>query len=264
MAFRSSALAQGSGVTSLTATPAGVVAGDYLCGVFAQDGGASGPTVPTGWVERVNNDTVGPDGGRNRYGDKIAAGGDDFTWTVPSAAGMLVNVALSGRNTTTPRTAVAGEKNETSNASPISVSHTGVTAAAGDDVLVFMALDQTAAADQWNFSTITGYTEQHDDSTTDWLTSAFDYRENVSAGATGALNSTATQTSGTTGAGWSVIVAAIASDGGGGGGGGGSKSQLMLLGVGGMVRAVALARLTEPVGRRSLGKLIAALLSGGK
>jgi len=47
-------------------------------------------------------------------------------------------------------------------------------------------------------------------------------------------------------------------------GGGGGAKNLMLLGVGGMVRFAALARLKEPVNRRTLAKLAGVLFGGGK
>jgi hypothetical protein len=126
---------------------------------------------------------------------------------------VAINAAFSGRNQSAPRTAVTGEKNETSNTTPVTVSHTGLTAATGDDIAVFMQLDQTVQIDDWSSSQISSYTEQQDDTTEAWITVAFDTRDNVSAGATGALSCTATRGAGTGNAGWSVIAVAIAISG---------------------------------------------------
>ena len=216
MAFRSSALGSSAAGGTITATPAGAAVDDYLSGIVATDSGSLTPTSPTGWVERVNNDQGAPDGARFRFADKIAVGSDSFTWDAKdSGNSYVINSANSGRNTSTPRTANTGEQNTTANASPVAVSHTGVTAANGDDVLVYMQLDQTAGVATWNFSQITNYTERQDDTALDWVTVAMDSRDNVSAGATGALDSTATLTAGTGNAGWGVIVVAIAASAGG-------------------------------------------------
>ena len=216
MAFRGSALGSSATGGNVTATPTGVAVDDYLCGVLVDDDAAATVTVPTNWTQRVNNDQVNPNGQEMRYADKIAVGSDNFTWNCStSAPTYVINVALSGRNTSAPRTAVTGEQNTSLNASPITVSHTGVTAAQGDDVLVFMQLDQDAGANDWNFSQITNYTERHDDTTLDWITIAMDSRDNVNAGATGTLSSTATRTVGVTNSGWGVIVASIAAAAGG-------------------------------------------------
>lgn len=195
----------------MTATPAGVAVNDYLGGCCVADNNGATITVPTSWTQRVDNDQTGPDTQQMRYADKIAAGGDNFTWNCSAAINVyVINAAWSGRNTAAPRTAVTGEQNTSVNASPITVSHTGVTAAQGDDIAVFMQLDQTLGSDDWNFSTITNYAEQQDDTARQWLTIALDTRDNVNSGATGTLSSTATQTVGTNGSGWGVIVVAIA------------------------------------------------------
>ena len=218
MAFRSSAFASSSSAGDITATPAGVTVDDYLSGIMVIDGFGGTITVPTSWTQRVNNDQANPNGQNMRYGDKIATGSDNFLWNFSGAAdGAVINAAHSGRNTSAPRTGVTGQQVTTLQASPMTVSHTGQTAAQGDDILYYSQTDQDVGTDQWSYSTITDYTSRHNDSSHVWMCLTLQTRDNVSAGATGTLSSTCTRTVGSFNSGSGTIVASIAAAGGGGG-----------------------------------------------
>lgn len=212
MAYRSSANASSAAGGTITATPSGVVAHDYLAGLYTADGSRT-ITQPTAWNAPISFDQVAPDGQSFRFSDKNdASGSDSFAWGTSDGIDVaVICAAWSGRDNTTPRsTAPVTTGNTTANASPISASFTGITALLNDDIAVFMATDQDAAAARWTFSTITGYTEQQDGIAVDWVSGlALDTRDAVSAGATGALASTITRGVGTGNAGYSGIVIAI-------------------------------------------------------
>ena len=266
MAFRSVAIAGSNTGGDLTATPAGVAVNDYLGGMAVGDAFGTPPSGMTGWTERANFDQAAPDTQAGRYMDTIATGSDDFTWTFPVDQSQMVIAAWSGRNTSAPRTAVQTTINTASNTSPISASMTGVTAATGDDIAVFIEMDKLSA-DPWTFSAITDYTERVEDSSVNFITSGMQTRDNVSGGATGALATTITRTSGTANSGYAGVVVAIAQAPST------ALSRQLLLGVGmlrGCLGAVGLYSLTQVVknpaiSRRTLlgGRWWGKLVAGG-
>ena len=209
MAYRSSVTSTSNVSGTLGGTPTGLAAHDYLCGVYVGDGSGT-PTVPTGWTSRLNQDQATPDGQIFRFADKLdATGSDAVGWTTVSSTGnSVINACWSGRNNTTPRTALVGTTDTTARSSGFAETITGVTAAGGDDIAVFMQTDETASSNAWSFSTITSYTEREDVATADWMAVGLDTRDNVSAGATGSLSCTISSAAGTTGFG--AIVVAIA------------------------------------------------------
>jgi len=212
MAFRSSAIASSASGGTLTATPAGVAAHDYLGAFCVQDVQTQTITPPTGWTQRTNIDTAGPDGQTIRYLDKDDASGSDSFAVVfgGSNHAVLITGAWSGRDNTTPRsTTPVTTSNTSANASAISSTITGITATANDDIAVWMCTDQDAAAGRWTYSTITNYTEQRDGVAVDWVSgAALDTRDNVSSGATGNFSATITN-SASGNAGYFGIVVAI-------------------------------------------------------
>lgn len=219
MAYRSAASASSTSGGTLTATPAGVAAHDYLAGIYTADGSRT-VTVPSGWNTAINIDQASPDGQTTRFSDKNdATGSDNFGWGTSDGVNIAcINAAWSGRDNTTPRsTTPVSTTNTSANASPISCSFTGITASNNDDIALFKITDQDAAAARWNFAPPTNYTERVDGVAVDWVSGiALDTRDNVSAGATGSLASTATRTSGTGNAGYAGIVVAIKAAAGGG------------------------------------------------
>jgi len=213
VAYRSSAITSSATGGNLTATPAGVQAHDYLSLQFTRDAVQAAPSWPAGWTQRVDNSRSTPDGIGSFVADKDdATGSDDFTVVDGNTnQSALITSALSGRYNAAPRSATpVATQNLASNASPISASYTGITAQDLDDILVYKETDQLAADGRWNFDVITGYTEREDGVATDWVSGlALDTRDAVGAGATGALASTITRTSGTGNAGYGAVVMAI-------------------------------------------------------
>jgi hypothetical protein len=86
MAFRSSAITSSATGGTLTATPAGVQAHDYL-GLFLVRDDTTAITIgyPTGFTEQVNADQVLPDKQTVRYADKPDASGADSFAVVTDA-----------------------------------------------------------------------------------------------------------------------------------------------------------------------------------
>lgn len=214
MAFRSSAAASSNTGGAITATPTGVAAHDYLCGMMIRDNTSGAVSVPTAWnAALVITGTA--DGQLYNFSDKNdASGADAFQWnTNDGNSASLVNSAFSGRDNTTPRsTTIVQTNNNSLNASPISASFSGITALNADDIAVFMGTDQNTQTATWTFSTISGYTERQDGQPVDWCSGiALDTRDNVSAGATGSLASTITRATGTGSAGYAGFVVAIKS-----------------------------------------------------
>ena len=209
MAYRSSASAVSNSGTSISATPASVAANDYLGAGLTVDVTGNTITPPSGFTQQVNNDQAAPDGQTHRYFDKIATGSDAFGFTIsPGNEAVLIVAAFSGRDTSNPRsTAPVATSNTSSNASPVTSTYTGITATAGDDILVFKSTDHGNST--WGYTQISGYTERQDATSTAWSTAAMDTVDNVGAGATGSLSSTITLLTGADGTGYSGIVVAI-------------------------------------------------------
>lgn len=219
MAFRSSATTtQGAGISAdLVATmPAGVASGDQLIALTTWDGFNTSVTPPADWNLLDFHSNSAPDGQTIVLWTKVATGseGATQTWSAQTKAVVGIIAAWSGRSST-PLTSseVVKTNNTSSNASPISVSLTGITASTSDDIAVFIGLDNPSSS-QWSFSQITNYTNQATGNSGDFAVGNFQYRNNVSSGATGSLATTATRDSGTGNAGWGGFVIRIPVAGG--------------------------------------------------
>lgn len=222
MAFRSSAKASSSSGGTITATPTGVAAHDYLGATYLCDTNTGNLNVPSGWTNDQTNQWAsgGPDGGRQFFAFKADASGTDgfgFSDTAGTASNALITAAWSGRDNSTPHSTARVKTLDTnSNTSPVSATITGITASAGDDIAVFMGADQTVAGGRWTFSTITGFTERQDGVATDWVSGiALDTQDNVAGGATGNFSTTITRGSGTGNTGYAAVVVAIKAASGG-------------------------------------------------
>ena len=220
MTFRSASTPiHGDLNTGITANqPSGYQAGDILLAFFTSDvsGGIAvhGNVTFTGWT--FIEEAFGGTDGENVYVfGRIATGSDNFaaSTTDTSAQTTIVVGAWSGRTQAIP-TNFQKSQVDANASSPVSVSLTGVTAATGDDIAVWVGLDQTAAADTWGFSAISGYTEQVDYASGDWDSDSLQTRDNVSSGATGSLATTATILTGAGQTAWLGIVIALSSGSG--------------------------------------------------
>lgn len=214
MAFRSSAKANATS-GSVTATPPSVVAGDLLIAHFNHDSG-SNPT-PSGWT-LIDSDTYFPDGQVGAIYYRVATGTDSFTFSSDTGFGMALTVsAYSGRDTSSPFSATAVKTvNSSNNSSPVSVSMSGITASAGDDIVVVCGGDQPSDVARWSASTISSYTLRQNQVNEDYCSAiTLQTRDNVSAGATGSLAFTFTRTGGSDGLGYLGWVLALKAGAGG-------------------------------------------------
>lgn len=212
MAYRSSSSTSFAGTSALTATaPAGVVSGDRLLALITDDNAAQTLTPATGWAASIGNaDLATPDGQSiEAFEKRNASGSDSYNFVASGTNEAIVQVlAFSGRDTVAPAT-ITVTTNTTANATPIAVSLSGVTALEGDDVAALLAMDQTSSTDVWDSTAPTGYTERQDVGNAAWCVAAVSTRDNVSAGATGALTMTSTRTAGSGTAGYGGFVVAI-------------------------------------------------------
>ncbi len=215
-AYRESSSNTGSSTTATGNRPTGTTDGDWLLAWVVTDFAGTITGVPSGWDLVENADLSGPDGQTARLYEKVASSEPaSWDWTLNGSVYWVVLVgAWSGRNTAGTLTDV-GTLNTSSNATPISVALTGVTAANGDDLAWFAELDKTAQLDVWSFTASpTNFTERQD-TDNNWAMATLHTRDNVSAGATGTLTGTATRSSGSGNAGFSGVVVALPASGGG-------------------------------------------------
>jgi len=169
---------------------------------------------PTGWSQIASGSTASPDGQQYQLWTKVADGteGASQNWTFstgPHSFGAIIGAWSNRLGAPAAGSVTTTAWNTTANASPVSLSLSGCTASASDDLAAFSFLDATAA-NTWSFSTIAGYTPQT--TVTGTGTGSFcdcnlQTADNVSAGATGTLSLTATASGGS--AGWGGILVQI-------------------------------------------------------
>ena len=218
MAYRSSASATSATGGTLTATPAGVTAGDYLQAAWSEalavTTGVATVTTTSGWTQRM--DLGGGQGGGGSMGVRIfdvdSYAAQTFSFTGSGADQVvLITAAWSGRNNSAPRTASASTPFTTQQTTPIAVSLTGVTAVLNDDIVAWSFVDQNAGPDRWSSSAIASYTQRQNTFALDFDSHVgLQTRDAVAAGATGSLSLTLTRTSGTDTSGRAGAVFAIA------------------------------------------------------
>lgn len=228
MTYRSSE--KGTAANSTTHTipvPAGLTNGDKVHLVFIEEAGSNAATsVPAGFTLAAEVDIAS--GFRALYvrvwwkdiTDAASEGsGGNYTLTFGAAAiGYGMSVAHSGR------AAGAGTLTETNNgaagASVLNVALNGVTAAAGDDVIVVSAVAPDDDVDIFSITSSqtppASYTSREEENNL-WRIGMLATRDNVSAGATGTLTGTCTFTNAGT-ATFGGFVLTMAASGGGGGG----------------------------------------------
>lgn len=208
MAFRSSTVTTGNDTAPIGNKPAGTVDGDWLLAWVVCDFPGNIFSAPSGWALVQDANLTGPDGHSAICYSKVAASeGASWTWGTGGSDWKVIVGSWSGRNTGGSLISSV-TTNTSSNSSPISVALTGVTALSGDDLAWFAVLDQLTSLDVWGFSLLSGFTEQQDSNGV-WQTTTLYTKDGVSAGATGTLTATATQSSGTNNAGFAGVVVSL-------------------------------------------------------
>ena len=209
MAFRSASTPTSSNGTAVSiAKPAGVASGDIVLLFVTTDVSGKTCSTPTGFTAYSTNGQATPDGHSNFAFWRRFDGGEGANITCTIGGGgddwIAQCAAWSGRHATDPPVVQLTTPNTSSNATPVSVALTGVTASTGDDIAWWGSLDKTTSV-SWTFSPPGSYTEASD-TTLGWCASSLAYRDNVSSGATGTLTATAT---GTNSAGFAGYVVRI-------------------------------------------------------
>lgn len=211
MAYRDSTTNSGSSATPSVAVPAGVAADDIVILVATIDASAANFQAgdwPTGFTELQEAD-ITTDGHSAAIGWKRLTGADAGSYTFgnlgASADWIAQACAFSGRHTTDPPVASAVNIQNTGQASPNTVTATGVTAVEGDDLLWASAPDVTASGDGVGHDPPTNFTEREDAENL-WSNLSIATRDNVSAGATGDISGTFTHNNT---AGWAAFLVRI-------------------------------------------------------
>lgn len=218
MAFRAAAAAgTGSDNTPTVSKPAGAATNDIALIFVTADVSGITCTTPTGFTAFTSNGQASPDGqGHFGFWKRLdGSEGSSFSGGLSQTSDWIAVCAVwSGRDTGNPPVATLTTPNTSSNASPVSVALTGLTASSNDDVAWFGALDSTASGTAWTFAPPSSYTEATD-TANGWAAASLAYRDNVSSGATGTLTGTATGASGSAGFAGYVVRIPAASGGGG-------------------------------------------------
>lgn len=235
MAYRSGSSITGSNDSVTVPLPAGTQDGDWLVYIIGNEQQAI-----TSWGGFTPDATASftTDGGDSRVGGAIVglrlASSEPANRTITIGGGDAAPVraaciALSGRSSSVP--SLAAVTNDAGGGTgTVSTPLTGVTATAGDDIIVCSAVIANNTSGTWVFTPPASYTSQQSATTAALFYAGgvnLSTRENVSAGATGTLTGSWALAS-TTGETCGLVIAFPAS---GGGGGAPDKSYFFMFGV---------------------------------
>ena len=195
MSYLSSSINSGNSRTPACPVPAGIQAGDIiiLAATYNAAAAAFDPADwPTGFTELDESDNT-LNGQTSAVGWRRATGAESGSYTfgnVNTGSGsdwVAMAAVFRGRHTTDPPTQTK-TINNSSNASPVTITSPTITAVAGDDLLHIIAADPTAADIVSSWSAPSGFTAMQ---TTMFGSSAMAgaYKVNVTAGDTGADSS---------------------------------------------------------------------------
>lgn len=219
MAYRSATNTTGSSDSVTINLPSGVVDGDWLVYIVGNEGETvTWPFTPAATAAiTVDGDTTRT--GSGAVAIKLASSEPaNRTITIGGGNGAPVRcacVAISGRSSSTPSlTTVTNDAG--AGTGTVSTPLTGVTAVAGDDIVIATNVSATNAAGSWAFTAPASYTKRAEAVSNGTFFGggvAIATRDNVGAGATGTLTgswvlaSTAGETCG-------VVIQFAASGGG--------------------------------------------------
>ena len=194
----------------------GIQVGDYVV-LEAQAGGGTTNTVtfPTGFNAVPSLPNQGITGDSTQAIAAKFATAADTAYTITNSANDYLTVTchvFSGRNPTAPITAVAVTPTNYSGTSPVNYSVTGLTAAANDDVLVWIANKFYDGTDAPTFAPASGFGSavtaygavQYSPLSTSCVA------QNVSAGAVSITGASLTVGGGSTALGYGAFVLSIA------------------------------------------------------
>lgn len=202
MALRQSTSNNGASGSINTTVPAGVQSGDIVILSATNDyvGYDFASIKPSGFTTLYTS-AITTDGQTVWIGWKRLTGADSGSYTFTDAgnpgAWVCQAVALSGRHATNNPVATENIQN-TGQTNPVTVTATGVTAVAGDDLVWVSGPDVSATGIGNGHTPPTNYSELQDQEN-GFSNLSIALRENVSAGATGNISGTFAITSGTSG-----------------------------------------------------------------
>lgn len=229
MAFRSHSYNQAPSTSLSITPPSGIVDGDVLVAFGVVDSPSEAISLPDGFTALVvTSGTNSPlsmthDGGRIAAGIKLASGeSGNYTMTSDGAGVAGGILCFSGRTSATPTASTGATTGGTSASSPWNIDATGLTAAAGDD-LVFIAHSDhnNTSPNTVSFTPPSGFTSPGAFGAPGSGGAAFydaqiAYKENVSAGATGTITGVGTLAGATAARGVFLIALPGTPTGGGG------------------------------------------------
>lgn len=178
----------------------GIAANDYVI-LFINGGGAGNNTYtfPSGFNAIGSLTNINVNAGYCTLGvaAKIAGGSEPSTYTISSSSNDFQTAhcrVYSGRNTSSPVTAVAQTASSTPANFPISVSMTGLTAAASDDVVLLLGCtgNGSGATETQSLTGPTGFAHQGAGDAQVQFSGPIAYADycNNPGGATGTLSAT--------------------------------------------------------------------------
>jgi len=232
MAFRSISTNEGASAASdpmslTVSVPSGVQDGDIILVVATLDRvvATAVNAVPSGFTQ-LYFETVTRDGQFVWVGWKRASSeSGTYTLQLDNAISqeneyLMQAAAFSGRIASgSPIGASSSAVENTGQSSPVSINATGVTAAAGDDLVWISAPDVVSGGIGNGHSPPSGYTERSDaegyTARTLWCNLSIATLDNASAGATGTVTGTFSLTSGDSA--WCAFLIALTAAAGGGG-----------------------------------------------
>jgi hypothetical protein len=178
--------------------------GDFILIVIDIDRSVANTfTFPAGFTQIANAFNSAPDGASFAMAYKFDTGAEPSTYTITPSDAYSSQVSVSawqGVDTTTPFTLGTLSNSTAYNNPNISMGLTGLTALAGDTLLLLGALDKVTGTDTWGFSTVAGFTSL-ESYVNAWNYQYIQYKSGLTAGATG--TQTVVTTGGSTnGAGW--------------------------------------------------------------
>lgn len=191
--------------------PTGTVRGERVLGFFSVDSTIDPVLTSAGWTQIFFGAIPTPDGHSLVVMEHIGVIGEPASYTFTTGSNYHVSAVIgrwSQRGSAAAKLSAIASSN-TGNPSPVAVTANGVTAEVGDDLITFIALDQTTVSDVWTISQIAGMIERQEFSDGAWCESTINTQDNLSAGATGTKAATATRTSGSGNAGWLALTLAL-------------------------------------------------------
>jgi hypothetical protein len=166
-----------------------------------QDGATSDSTTPASWTSVDGGHLTGPDGGYYHLYRKTAlCDGSETIVIVTMGIGVansrITILTLSARSSATPTFAAAMTFNTSANnpaGAGFSLSTGGGSAAAGDDLVLFVGFDPTGSAPSaYTLGSVSNSLVARQEAASTWLASSIWSANSIASGPTGSITATVT------------------------------------------------------------------------